>query len=364
MNRWASLCLLLATGCAHQESFAHHEPVADGPFAGGAPLRLTYNVGADAFAAWSADGQTLYYTAQDSFAHDKDRCIFALPAGGGVQRRLQCPPLASNDTTEMLEQAAVLGTNLAWARNDLGVIEHSPFRHTLWLAPTRPDAPGRLLQTFPYTAPSGRPHDAPLFLQWLRPGVLLYLGAQNGCCRKDTLRFGEQVVLLDVAGATPIRTFVPGTTTASAVSASADGLRIYYTFTGDSRVIQQDLSTGDTTLVHDFGPGHIVRDPQVHQTRLVAILDGQPGYRDFPPLGFGQVDYGGHLVTVDLATGIETLLPDSGRFYKRPRLSPDGRSFIAEGFPYVINIVRDPLGQIISTDTVASKWADLWRFEE
>ena len=363
MRPRVAVCLLLA-GCAHQDAFSHHEAPVDGPFTGGAPLRLTYNIGADAFAAWSGDGQTLYYAAQDSFSTDKDRCLVALPAAGGAQHRLQCPRLARNDTTEMLEQPAPLDGALAWSRNDLGVNEHAPFRHTLWLAPATPDAPARLLQSFPYVAPSGRPHDAPLFLQWLRPGMLLYLGAQNGCCRKDTLRFGEQVVLLDLSGAVPVRSFVPGTSAVSAVAAGGDGHTIYYTYTGGSRVVRQDLTTGDTSLVHEFGLGHIVRDPQVNGARLVAIIDGQPGYRDFPPLGFGQVDYGGHLVVVDLGTGGETIVPDSGRFYKRPRLSPDGNSFIAEGFPYVITSRRDTILNTTIEDTVASKWADLWRFEE
>jgi len=118
-----------------------------------------------------------------------------------------------------------------------------------------------------------------------------------------------------------------------------------------------------SSVVHDFGPGHIVRDPQVNGNRLVAILDGQPVYADRPPLDFGQVDYGGDLVVVDLGTGVETVVADSGRFYKRPRLSPGGNSIIAEGFPYVIRSITDTSDATVS-DTVASKWADLWRFEK
>ncbi|MDZ4861817.1 MAG: hypothetical protein SGJ01_00080 [Gemmatimonadota bacterium] len=114
------LCLLLGTGCAHQESFSHHEVPAGGPFAASAPLRLTYNIGADAFAAWSADGQTLYYAVQDSFSSDKARCIATLPAAGGVQRRLQCPRIALND---------------------LGIDEHAAFRRGSRLRP-RPHRAG------------------------------------------------------------------------------------------------------------------------------------------------------------------------------------------------------------------------------
>lgn len=48
---------------------------------------------------------------------------------------------------------------------------------------------------FPYVAPSGHPHDLPRFMQWLKPGVLLYLGSEvGGCCRTDLLQFaGRQV---------------------------------------------------------------------------------------------------------------------------------------------------------------------------
>ena len=354
--------LLLA--CGHDEPFSTHPPTENGPFSGTRPIRLTFNVGADEWAAWTTDGSTIYYSTQDSFRLDPastfsepDQCIARLPAGGGTRTDVACPHTPTpNDTTEILEQPAPLGGSVVYATSELGVKQHSPYRHALWIADAAPFAvPSKILQ-FPYAAPSGKPHDAPLYLRWLRPGMLLYLGAENGCCNKDTLRFGEQVVLLDVSVTPPVKHFVPGTTRAGAVSASPDGSAIYYTFYGDSMVYARNLASGAVTVLHNFGTGHIVRDPAVVGDRLVAVVDGKPQYRDVPSFNMVQVDYGGLLVVVDLATSVETWLPDYGLMYKRPVLSPDGSRFAAEGFPYVVTGVP--------TDTVISKWADLYLFEE
>jgi Tol biopolymer transport system component len=43
-----------------------------------------------------------------------------------------------------------------------------------------------------------------------------------------------------------------------------------------------------------------------------------------------QVDEGGYLYVVDLATGTRTQLPDTAFRYRRPALSPDGRRIVAE----------------------------------
>jgi WD40 repeat protein len=356
--------LLLAAACGHSEPFTPGPPRASGPFQASQPLRLTYNIGADTHAAWSADGSRVYYSVQDSFTVDKDRCIARLEATGGVRTTLACPSNPANDTTQVLDQPAPLGGKLAWASSELGIFEHSQFRHAIWLGPDAPAAVATAVRVFPYLAPSGLIHNAPIYLQWLRPGVLLYLGAENGCCRKDTLRFGLEVVLLDVTLSPAAPTYVPGTTRASAVSASDDGTAIYYTFYGDSRVYRQELAGGAVTIAHDFGPGRIARDPSAVGNRLVAIVDGQPRYWDRPPFGFVQIDYGGLVSVVDLTTGAETLMPDRGNLYKRPRLSPDGSRLVVEGYPFSVNLVTDPTGAVVGADTLVSKWADLWLVEE
>jgi hypothetical protein len=357
--------LLCVLGCGHGEPFSSHETGVSGPFSGGTPIRLTYNIGYDIWPAWSADGTAIWYSAQDSLTPDKDHCIVRLPAAGGSYTENQCPPPYVNQLTEILQQPAVGDTMLAYARSELGTApEHSQYRFSIWLASTTPHSASTRVMSFPYFGETGTQHDAPLDLQWLRPGVLLYLGAENGCCNKDTLRFGDQVVLLDLTGPSPVRSYVAGTIRASAVMAARDGLSIYYTFYGDSRVYQQVLASGQVTVLHDFGAGHIVRDPDVAGSRLAATIDGQPGFRDTPPFGPVQIDHGGHLVVVDLTSGNETVLPDDDRLYKRPRLSPAGDRLVAEGYPYQLNPVRDSLGVIVAYDTVVSKWDDLWLLEE
>jgi len=364
MRHLAALALVLAAGCGHQDPFSYRQQPLPGPFGGGNPLRLTFNIGYDIWAAWSADGSEIWYSAQDSFAFEQDHCLVSLPAGGGSGVRRQCPS-PSNNLTELLQQPAPNGTEVAYAISELGAgREHAPFRFSIWLADERAGSIPRLVQPFPYYVPSGKSHDAPIYLQWLRPGVLLYLGAENGCCNKDTLRFGEQVVTLDLTGPAPVRTLVPNTTRASAVSAARDGLSIYYTFYGDSRVYQQVLATGQVSVLYDFGGGRIVRDPDVAGDRLVAIVDGIPNYRFVPAFGLVQVDYGGRLTIVDLAAANETLYPSLTHLFKRPRLSADGRRVVVEAYPMTITDILDGNGNVIARDTMVGKWDDLWLVEE
>lgn len=361
MKLTAALALL--AGCGHNSPFADSPGERQsGPFQDAVPLRLTLNPGLDTWPAWSADGSLIWYSAEGS-STDLDRCVALLPSRGGTRSEIQCPPQAVNGLNERLEQPASDGSRLAWARSELGTSEIGPYRFTLWAAPVAARATPTLLQTFPYDAPSGRSHDAPLYLQWLRPGVLMYLGAENGCCGSDTLRFGERVVLLDLTGAAPTRSFVPGTERASAVARSEDGLAIYYTFYGDSRVYRQELGTGTVTVLHDFGAGHLARDPDVSGNRLVAVVDGKPDYQDIPPFGLVQVDYGGDLVVVDLTSGVETRLIDTERWYKHPRFAPGGARLVAEGYPYTI--VSIPIGGgAFVLDTTVARDDDLWIREE
>jgi hypothetical protein len=358
--RLALLPLLLLPACSHEMPFAGRPPAgASGPFSSAVPTRLTFNVGADRTPSWSADGSTIYYSAQDSFGLDKDRCNARLPSGGGTRTLVACPAALPNGITEWWEQPAVQGNQLAYVTIELGVNEHAAFRSAIWLATLDSSLPPKVVRGFTYNDPTGRPHDTALFLQWLRPGVLLYLGAENGCCRKDTLRFGVSVATLDLSGATPLLSFVPGTDSASSVQATPDGGAIHYTLYGDSRVYRRDLATGQVSVVHDFGAGHLPRDVQVAGTRLVAVVDGQPGYRPVPPLGTVYVDHGGFLKIVDLVTGVESAVPDAGLMYRRPVLSPAGDRLVVEGYPYRIV----PTGPLTS-DTVVSRWADLWLMEE
>jgi hypothetical protein len=166
-----------------------------------------------------------------------------------------------------------------------------------------------------------------------------------------------------VSGQTPVRSFIPNTHRASSVAAGRDGGSVIYTFSGDSRVYRQTLADSTVALLHDFGAGRIARDAQVVGNRLVAVVDGIPGYRDAPPFLGIQIDYGGILSVVDLTSGTETLVPDRGNLYKHPVLSPSGQELVVEGYPFTTTQRSNPDGTI-AIDTVVSKWADLWLLEE
>lgn len=362
--RLSPLPLLLLLGCGHSDPFESGSPKGlNGPFQNTAPLQLTLNLGSDGAPSWTPDGSGIYWSAQRPAPGDLDRCISLLPATGGTLTPVQCPA-DFNDTTSRYDVPTSDGTRLAWS---LDLARNSTFAFhsfSLWTAGTAPRSIPQLIQSFPYDAPSGQSHDLPLFLQWIRPGVLLYLGARTGgCCADDTLRFGEQVVLLDLNQPAPVRTFVPGTQSASAVAASEDGNSIYYTFPGDSVVFHQVLANGAVSVLHNFGQGHVVRDPTVSGNILVAIIDGRPRVQDLPPFGLVNVDFGGELTAVNLATGAETPLFDTSHWYRRPRFAPGGGRFVVEGFPYVINFIPIGVGQFIP-DTTVSLINDLWVWEE
>lgn len=354
------LAPLLLLGCGHSDAFETTPPIPlTVPFGNSQPVRLTLNLASDGTPSWSPDGSRVYWSAEIPEPGDLDRCVSELPTPGGTLTELQCSLV--DDTTDQFMMPSSDGTRLAWTRNRS--LTDNPFsihRFSIWTAGLTPRAPRQEIWSFPYDAPSGHPHDMPLDLQWLKPGVLLYLGAETGgCCAFDTLRFGEQVVTLDLTGSTPVATFVPSTTDASAVSGSEDGNSIYYTFPGDSVVYQQVLATGAVTSLHNFGDGHIVRDPVVSGNTLVAILDGRPKTQTLAPFGLVNVDFGGELTVVDLGSGQENRLTQLHNWYRRPRLSPGGDRILVEGFPYIITLIDPGNGNPIP-DTTVSLVNDIW----
>ncbi len=368
MNLRRLLLLPLAlTACSHAEPFGSGTPTHNGPFSTTAPVRLTFNLGNDLWPLWSPDGSMIWYSAQDSLAPDRDHCLVAIPAAGGTLVRQQCPGSIQNNVTEVLQQATLLDGQVAYAVADLGTFppEHVQYRFNIWTASTAPGAVPHRVMHFPYVAPSGKLHDGPINLRWVRPGMLAYIGFEAGCCNKDTLRFGEQIVLLEVSGDTGIRTFVPDTYRASALGVDPDGNAIYYTQYGDSRVYRRVLATGAVSVIHDFGAGEIIRDPDIVGSRMVAVIRGKPTFGDLPPFDSVQIDRGGVLTLLDLNTGVADTVFNANLWFKRPRLSPGGDRIVAEGYPYAIRIIYFmETDSIIGADTTLSHTADLWLLEE
>ncbi|MFN8654619.1 MAG: hypothetical protein U0133_22150 [Gemmatimonadales bacterium] len=357
------LSLLLVGGCAHSEPFADpaHPPL-DRPFQDAQPLQLTYSIGLDEWPSWSPDERRVYYGAQDP-ANERDACLASLPATGGTATALQCPASGTDGLTVVFENPASDGTRLAWVQSVARADAQARPAWSLWIKPLAPAGAPTLVQQYPVSAPGGAVIDLPRFLQWLRPGVLLYLGSQSlGCCGAEALQVGQQVGLLDLTGPAPVSTFVPGTVRATAVSGTSDGLAIVYTLQGDSLVYRRVLATGLLDTLHNFGSGHIARDPVLRGTTLAALVDGFIRLDTFPPYGEAWVDQGGQLNLVDLGTHTATQVEDLKHWWRHLRPSLDGNRLLAEGYPYEIRTITIGPNTFI-TDTVISPLSDIWLWQ-
>jgi hypothetical protein len=80
---------LLVMACGHSEPFVTADQEIEGPFAAGAPLRLTYSPLTDVGMGISADGQWLTYQFERG-TPDRDRCAAILPASGGQRQAELC----------------------------------------------------------------------------------------------------------------------------------------------------------------------------------------------------------------------------------------------------------------------------------
>lgn len=85
----ASAMTLALVACGHSEPFVTEDQEITGPFAAGAPLRLTYSPLTDVGIGISADGQWLTYQYERG-TPDRDRCVAILPAAGGQRQAELC----------------------------------------------------------------------------------------------------------------------------------------------------------------------------------------------------------------------------------------------------------------------------------
>jgi len=137
---------------------------------------------------------------------------------------------------------------------------------------------------------------------------------------------------------------------------------VLYTLPGDSRIYRRNLASGAVTVAHDFGAAGPARDLDAAGTRIVAVVGGLVGPVDDPDLGTIQVDRGGVLHLVDLADHSDTPVPEAGRLYRRPALSPAGDVVVAEGYRFNVAPVMDPgTGETVLDTTITSN-SDLYRF--
>lgn len=344
-RRLVPFCVLLAA-CEHGAPFRSVGYGSDGPLDPGPVARLTFNTGVDAGATWlppeggGGGGGGILYTAQRVDRADEDRCFAMMPPGGGAIFRYVCRSTTANDSIDVFDEAAVAGDGrIAYVRSRAHRFPGPPVApdvQALVVAPLADPNRVRVLETIAYLAPSGHTHQGVSHIRWLSSTRLVYLGEMvtypRLCqfCVRDTVRTGIEIVTLDLAGATPALAVVPTTDSASSVAIGATSDTIYFTRNGDARVYRYAFSTGQTGTVHDFAVAGIARDVGFANGRLVAVVGGDVSYTVDSLNGPQQVDRGGELHVVTLATGADTVLGDPAFRFRRPAFGPDGTRLTAE----------------------------------
>jgi len=326
--------------CEHTAPFAPGVYTPNGPFGTGTPLRLTYNPGTDLGPIWLRGGGGILYTAERVDRADHDRCFATLPPAGGTISRYACSTSAADDSIDVFENVSLAADGqIAYVRlrsRRLPARPITPDVQALVVASLPDPNAVRVLRPLAYTAPSGRIHQGISHIGWLGPTRLVYLGENitypQACsgCPPDTVRTGIEIATLDFASATPVLAIVPNTDSASSVAVGATGDTIYFTRNGDSRVYRYVFSSGLTDTIHDFGAAGIARDVALSGGRLVAVVGGDVTYVVDSVLGASQVDRGGELHVVTLATGAETVIGNVTSRYRRPAFSSDGTRVATE----------------------------------
>ncbi|HEX7338154.1 MAG TPA: hypothetical protein VF252_13185 [Gemmatimonadales bacterium] len=287
-----------------------------------------------------------------------------MPSTGGTQRELTCDlsPLGGDSTDAVESPAPAPDGGLAFVSVGSRIDAIAPPGSTIALGTLTSPANRTRLQSLPYTVPGGRLHSGASQLRWLSASRLIYLAERvdyhircDRCVEWDTLATGMDVMWLDVAQpGSPQR--VAGTEFASGVSVGAGADEIYYTLNGDPRVYRQTLSTGAVTVAHDFGAAGAARDVHVVGNNLAAVVGGRVAYGVDPAFGPTAWDSGGVLHVVDLQTGGDVILDQTG-LYRRPQISPTGSAVVAEGYRLILT--SGPGGEI---DTTVDRRSDLYLF--
>jgi hypothetical protein len=332
--------------CEHTAPFAPGVYTPSGPFGTGTPLRLTYNPGTDLAPTWlpgsegGGGGGGILYTAERVDREDLDHCFAILPPSGGTISRYACRTSAADDSVDVFDGGSLAADGrIAYLRLRSRRLPGRPITpdvQALVVAPLSDPNAVRVLRNVPYSLPSRPPHQGISHLGWLTPSRLIYLAERvtypQACssCAPDTVRTGIEIVTLDFAAATPVLSIVPNTDSASSVAVGATGDTIYFTRNGDSRVYRYAFSSGLTDTVFDFAAAGVARDVGLSSGRLVAVVGGDVTYVVDSVLGASQVDRGGELHFVTLATGAEAVIGNVLSRFRRPALSSDGTRVTTE----------------------------------
>ena len=327
---------LALAACSHTEAFENPDRTIDGPFAPGAPLRLTYNAGADQAPAFVPTGDGVLYAFVRPGTGDGDQCLGLLPPGGGTATEW-CPRSAgSRDSTDRLGEPVSLDeTALLYPRASRPIGAVADAWSYLGTAPvTDPDAFAPRVR-FPFTASSGRLHLRAAFPIVLDGGRIAYLARK--LVSAAPVPTGEGALLVELGVEVAIASLaddaapapVEGTADATSLAPGAAAGEFLFTRPDDASVYVR-RADGTVEVLHTFAA--TAREPSLAAGRLLAVVGGSVGmwFEGVPATQTAQVDFGGPLVLVDLDTGEETVISSPAALYRRPRLSPDGTFAVAQ----------------------------------
>lgn len=361
----ASMMLLLVLGaCDHSAPFTTPDFTLDEPMIDGDPVRLTYGGSRD--PAWTPDGAGVAVTFSDHAREDHDGCLAILPATGGTIGNMTCHegPLA-RDTFDVLSLPSLNEDGrVAYLRASRPPTAQVVREQVLAVARWGELAAATRLRFVPFSSPGGVLLVSLTTPRWMGTDRLAFVGKGETIilpcevCEPVVVRSGRELIVVDFGGSTPQFTAVA--TAGNPLSVAVDGDELYYTLAGDTRVYRQTGVSGTPTVAHDFVGHTVVRDLDVVDGRLAAIVDGLAAtfgpatvYSDTPD--GTVVDAGpGDLYVVDLATGTEQLLARTGFRFAAPALAPSGNA---------VAVMALPVAQLGNDDSfVVNGQADVWVF--
>lgn len=350
-RRSALVLLMILSACSHQDPFPSGDPVDNGPRSTTPPVQLTFSPGMDWSPSWNSDGTRIAYSYNSEEGVPGDRCLAGLPGAGGTRNPVKCFVALDRDTVRALGPVALgPGTLAAWVDAQSLVGHKVPDWESIRVGTMGIHDTGVAVRTFPFPAPSGTLQLTATSLTWLSATVLGYvandrflLGPCNGC-KVDTLLVAREAVLLDLGTSPAGVTVLPNTSEVTSIFAAADGLSLYFTRAGDSRVFQRVLASGNESVVHTFSG--IVRDVNVRGNTLTAVVGGKVQYGLDPIIGNRQIDSGGVLTRLDLQGGTETPFPLGDAVVRHPTLSSDGASVVVEVYDSLAAVWQSDLYRV------------------
>lgn len=331
------LALVSVMGCGHTDPFTDPDNTEHGPFAPGTPLRLTYNVGLDAYPFYLPGDSLIAYAFQRPDASNQSQCFGVLPAGGGTTVSESCPRTAASlDSTERFEVGAPLTADsvvlvqalrrAGAGRDDFGYIGRAAWADAATFS---------VIQRFPFTTPNGSLEFTPSHLAVTGDGNVAYLatredvacpGSGTICDTTYLINAGLEVGSVPLAGGAA--TVLSGTSTATSVAPGRTVGSIIFTLPLDTRVFERDAS-GVITVLVDMQLGPAARDVMLRGNKVVGITGGDVALFTWIASGLQvQVASPGDITMVDVTSGVVTLLSEGG--WRRPALSHDGTHVVAQ----------------------------------